>query len=635
MQQKLPIFRRLKTQILLSLSIVFLLVISILVIVLYSMSNRIIVGNTTNNALKIAQSLAASIDAEAFESIQTTEDEGTEAYATIREQLENARIVAGCKYVYTMRKDALGTFIYVVDGSPAEIISHVGDTDDVLPAYDAVWQGEAYQEDKIVDQDEWGILASAYYPIQNQRGETIGFVAVDYDAEDEYQGLQTFQLLAAAVSFGGIVACIVLGLILASYITKPVKKTVQLAQALAAGDLDAPMDIREKNEIGLLAATLDQDVRQAFQSIERTRLITEKQMAYQQAEVEKVLLSLRNLAQGKLNCDISVKQGDADTEQLQAIYEEIGETLRLATETIQRFVAEISHVLSKVADGDLTQQITHAYQGDFIALKDSINQIVVRISDTFSGIATASQQVVAATQQVADGSQQIAQGATQQASAVEELTASIAEVTVQTTQSAQSAKEAKSLSTDMREQAVEGNGRMQQLQVAMQQINESSAAVYKIIQIIEDIAFQTNILALNASVEAARAGVHGKGFAVVAEEVRTLAQKSAEAANDTNKLIEDSVEKASQGTMIASETAEMLLAIVERIQDVEHLIQEIAASSSQQEAGITQINKGLSQIGEVVQTNAASSEETAATSQELFSQSEMLQEMISRFRLMK
>jgi methyl-accepting chemotaxis protein len=174
---------------------------------------------------------------------------------------------------------------------------------------------------------------------------------------------------------------------------------------------------------------------------------------------------------------------------------------------------------------------------------------------------------------------------------------------------------------------------MHSMTQAMAEINAAGQNISKIIKTIEEIAFQTNLLGVNAAVEAARAGQHGKGFAVVAEEVRNLAARSAKAAQETAELIEGTVEKTQNGTRIAKETADALGNIVEGVGKVSDLVGEIAAAANEQAEGVAQVNVGLSQIDQVTQQNTASAEQSAAAAEQLSSQAEQLRQMLGRFRL--
>ena len=174
---------------------------------------------------------------------------------------------------------------------------------------------------------------------------------------------------------------------------------------------------------------------------------------------------------------------------------------------------------------------------------------------------------------------------------------------------------------------------MQTLLASMQEINEASSSISKIIKVIDDISFQTNMLARNAAVEAARAGQYGKGFAVVAVEVKNLAERSANAVKETTELIDGSTQKTKNGFKIAQETAEFFNRIAEGSEKTSQLISQIAAASNEQATGISQVDTGLEQVSQVVQTNSATAEESAASSEELSSQSELLKQMVSKFKI--
>ncbi len=253
---------------------------------------------------------------------------------------------------------------------------------------------------------------------------------------------------------------------------------------------------------------------------------------------------------------------------------------------------------------------------------------IVAIKRVMEGLTQAAGQVSSASDQVAQSSQSMAGGAGQQASSLEETSASLEEMTSMTRQNADNAGQANTVATEARDNTELGRKSMGRMSEAIEKIKASSDQTAKIIKTIDEIAFQTNLLALNAAVEAARAGEAGKGFAVVAEEVRNLAQRSAEAARDTSDLIEGSQQNAANGVAVSEEVSKLLDAIGEDTGKVANLIAEVSVASDEQAQGINQVNTAVASMGEVTQSNAASSEQAAAASEELSAQAEELNRMV-------
>jgi methyl-accepting chemotaxis protein len=239
-------------------------------------------------------------------------------------------------------------------------------------------------------------------------------------------------------------------------------------------------------------------------------------------------------------------------------------------------------------------------------------------------------QVATTSAQIATSSQQLSSGSAEQAAALEETSTTLEESASMIQQNSEHTKQAALLAKQARDLSDKGNREMQEMIVSMGELKKSSTQIGKIIKVIDDIAFQTNILALNAAIEAARAGEAGMGFAVVAEEVRNLAQRSAQAAKDTTSIIESNIELSDKGTQVVELVKDSLVEIALQIKKVSELMEEIAAASLEQYQGIEQVNKAISQVEVVTQQTASTAEENASASGELNNQSQNMLGIIRR-----
>ncbi len=335
---------------------------------------------------------------------------------------------------------------------------------------------------------------------------------------------------------------------------------------------------------------------------------------------------MMEIAGGNLSAEFNL---EPDTSEIGTLTNSI-----ISTKTFMKeMISDISLSLEKMANGNFNFEVTTEYIGEFKQIKESMLIILDSLNDTLLQISNSSDQVASGSEQVSGGAQALSQGATEQASAIEELSATINDISDHIKNNAQNAVEATRITKKSSESVLKGNEQMQDMINAMDEISDTSNQISKIIKTIDSIAFQTNILALNAAVEAARAGSAGKGFAVVAEEVRNLASKSAQAAKNTEALIETSIKAVENGKKIADATAESLSSIVTETKKFGELINEISIASNNQASSVNQVTQGVEQIAAVVQTNSATAEQSAAASEELSGQAQMLKDLVSKFKL--
>ncbi len=302
------------------------------------------------------------------------------------------------------------------------------------------------------------------------------------------------------------------------------------------------------------------------------------------------------------------------------------------TRSITQPLKEAVDFADRIAHGDLTHQIQIQRQDEIGGLVKALNEMRLSLLKVVGEIRHASEGIGVAASEIAQGNQDLSSRTEQSASSLEETASSMEELTATVRQSADSARQANQLASSAAGVAAKGGTVVGQVVHTMNDISQSSQRISDIISVIDGIAFQTNILALNAAVEAARAGEQGRGFAVVAGEVRTLAQRSAQAAKEIKELINASVDRVQDGSKLVEEAGSTMQEIVASVQRVADIIGEISAATGEQSDGIAQVNVAINQLDQMTQQNAALVEESAAAAQSMREQTERLAQAVAVFR---
>jgi methyl-accepting chemotaxis protein len=391
-------------------------------------------------------------------------------------------------------------------------------------------------------------------------------------------------------------------------VTGPLDEAAACVARIARGDIPPPIDTVYAGDFAALRDNLNTCI------------------AAVKALVHDVQALAEAAVQGRLDARADATRHQGDFQRILAgVNQTVDATVapvRVATATLQRLAAR-----------DLRARVGGEFQGDHARIQQAVNATAEALHGAMVQVAGAVEQVSSAASQIASSSQAVASGASEQAASIQETSSSMDGISSMTRQSADSAQEANALAQSARTAATQGAASMEQLQSAMQKITHSAERTSQIIKDVSDIAFQTNLLALNAAVEAARAGEAGRGFAVVADEVRSLALRAKEAAAKTEDLIRGSVKEAAAGDLCARQVAGNLGQIVGGVEKVAAIVSEINAGAREQTAGIDRVNHAVTEMGKVTQQNAASAEQSSSAASELSGQAEELASMIQSFQL--
>ncbi|MDT3683778.1 MAG: methyl-accepting chemotaxis protein [Pseudorhodoplanes sp.] len=400
------------------------------------------------------------------------------------------------------------------------------------------------------------------------------------------------------IGFSALAICLALGLWIAMFkISKPLSRMAERMGTLANGNLDVEIEGQmRRDEVGVMAKAV--------------QVFKDNALALKAAEVE--AQEQRRIAE----------EERARNEAARAE----------AARQVQKVVVGLGAGLERLAQGDLTYRVTDEFSDEYKKIQEDFNAAIGQLQDTIKDIAFSNSEVSSAAAEISTSTTDLSQRTEEQAASLEQTSASMEEMAATVKKNAENAQHANQLTQGTQEVANRGGAVVAQAVTAMAAIEQSSRKISDIISVIDEIARQTNLLALNAAVEAARAGEAGRGFAVVASEVRTLAQRSSQAAKDITELITDSSGQVREGVDLVNKAGQSLTEIVASIKDVAAIVADIANASAEQASGIDQINKALSQMDEVTQQNSALVEENAATAKTLEDQQTAMNQRVGYFR---
>ncbi len=416
--------------------------------------------------------------------------------------------------------------------------------------------------------------------------------------EEQATALGSVETISLFAAFAVALAAVVLGVLNFQLISRPLGKLAEILSRLADGDLDVEPLKLGKDEIGRMADTV-QVFRDA--AISNRRLEDEAEKNRQRAEAERVATQQR-------------------------IEQEAAERLRIAT-------AGLAAGLQKLAGGDLSFQLTEPFAPDFEPLREDFNRSVAQLNSTLTSVINGISNIENNSNEISASANDLSRRTEQQAAALEQSAAAVEEITANVSNSTKRTEEARGVASHANEAAQQSSEIAAHAEEAMRRIEASSQQISSIIGVIDEIAFQTNLLALNAGVEAARAGDAGKGFAVVAQEVRELAQRSANAAKEIKELISSSTGEVVNGVELVRKVSHALGTIGGYITEMNVHMDSISVSAREQSTGLVEVNQAVSSMDQTTQQNAAMVEQSTAASAALANEAQKLNELVSQFTL--
>jgi methyl-accepting chemotaxis protein len=459
----------------------------------------------------------------------------------------------------------------------------------------------------------------------------VNFRAAAEQAAAEAKRNLTFLGIAA------VVAGLLMAVLMAASFSRPIRNAMRVSEEIASGNFENAIVTKRRDELGRLLRSLDQ-TRATLDEVERNKeRVRAEQVALLEARVEeerqKMMASQEQVQAEQARSAALKAEADAERQkQLEAERQAALEQARGAEE-LGRLIKALGEGLARLSGGDLTVRMDDDVPEAYRQLISDFNATVDRLADTVAGIIAATSDVSNAAIEISTSTTDLSQRTEEQAAGLEETSASLQEMASSVKKNAENAQRANEFASNMRTIADNSTTVVGNTVAAMSKIEASSGEISEITNVIDEIARQTNLLALNAAVEAARAGDAGRGFAVVATEVRSLAQRSSEAAKNIKELITNSSGQVKDGVALVNQAGEALNKIVESIRDVSTIVADIARTTNEQADGIDQVNKALTSLDEVTQQNSALVEENAATAKTLEHQSADMAQRVAFFKL--